>query len=197
MNNVLPIYDVEEIKIINELPKNNDNQTQNDSKNLEQIEQNCLDIFVANIEDECKASLLEKNLLQLDKQQIFTSPMLLFYAAWLLHQYGQHKLVLKICRENQFPDYLHQTMQILWDESVEILELAKKNKFTLSSVQRFRLRKKFLYPKNIWNGHPIKYGMTDVSKEMLIDYYNNISKKPNKIAKEILAQKIGKSVGVG
>lgn len=190
----LPEMDQNFVKeVLEELEKS----STNDSNDLKQLEQSCNDIFYSDMEDENKAKILEKFLVQTCKQKICQSPMLLFYVAWTFHQFDQHKLVVKLCQEYEFPNYLHKIMQLLWDDSQEILEKIKKKKFQMNSVQRFRLRKKHPYPANIWNGDQIKYGLSTAGKQTLVDFYDNVSKKPTRKEKEILAKKIGISLRVG
>lgn len=158
------------------------------------IEQKLDAIFSKKINDNLKVKQME-NLFT--KSNIKQSSKISYYYAWTCFIKGDYDLVIKICLMNSFPDYLHEKMQHLWKQSQEMLELVRKKKKKLTSLQRFRLIQKYPYPRTIWNGVRIKYGMPEASKQFLINFYENINKKPTKKEKEQLAKVIGKSVRVG
>lgn len=162
--------------------------------NLTKLEKQIETIFADNIDSRLKVERMEQ---LWNNADIESSPKLKYYFAWTCFIKGHYSLVIRLCQSESFPNYLHQSMQTLWDESYQMLELNKKNKTHLNSVQRFRLRKKHPYPKTIWNGIPIKYGMSNKDKQTLINYYEQVNKKPSKAEKEHLAKMINKDLIIG
>ncbi|KPM05659.1 hypothetical protein QR98_0041250 [Sarcoptes scabiei] len=133
-------------------------------------------------------------------QRIHFDPIVRFYKIVVLFhlECDYRKAIEMIERSIEFPIELHRDLQKIWNDSHNKLEMKRRNCSTkLSAVQSFRLRHKHIYPKTIWDGNIIKYGMSVEGRKILIDFYDNVSKKPNQEQREMLARKANTSIKNG
>ncbi|OTF69331.1 hypothetical protein BLA29_001339, partial [Euroglyphus maynei] len=121
---------------------------------------------------------------------IRNSSLLMYYRIIIVFEIEQnYKFVIDLCKMKKMPLQYHRRLQQIWDQSWEKLELQRREGKKLSCVQRFRLKERHPYPREITIGSPVKYGIPTTFKDILINYYDTVNKHPTTSDKEMLAKK--------
>lgn len=91
---------------------------------------------------------------------------------YVLQQYDrqQYENVIQLIKRFNFNEKDHHEMQHLWDKAhINIWE--QQTGKLVSSVQKFRLRKRNPYPPTIWDGDSCYYGIKQTVRDMLMEEF--------------------------
>ena len=80
--------------------------------------------------------------------------------------------VLEFISTSNPPDRLHEQFQELWTETIYLQASAKRGGKILNAVDRYRLRKRKPFPRNIWNGEHSRHLFRESSRTILQDFYD-------------------------
>eukprot|EP00116_Pleurobrachia_bachei_P006326 sb/3466588/ len=97
------------------------------------------------------------------------SPLLAFARTLLSRQSFHEFQQLVTC--NTFPRDCQAELRDLWWESVYNNHMVKTSSTKLSSMQKYRLRKRHPLPRTIWDGEATSYNLRVSSREYLLTYY--------------------------
>lgn len=128
---------------------------------------------------------------------------LLYSSVYVRFQQGNYREVISLLSDSSpmsstnraFDESHYRELQAIWDECHYRLFEQEKGKYP-QEVQRFRIRKRHIYPASIWNGDKFKYSFTLKDREVMEKYFKR-NPKPNRKVKEELAEKTNLTVQQG
>lgn len=99
-----------------------------------------------------------------------TNELILIARANLEFDKCEFKNVYRILEENSFSSEHFTKLQKLWHEA-HYKENERSRKRRLCAVDKYRIRKKFILPKTIWDGDEYVYCFKEKSRQALKDCY--------------------------
>ena len=132
--------------------------------------------------------LLCRFIYSLPEQRVMSESVLKATALVAFHR-RNYTQVYKILESNQFSQRFHRDLQEMWCNS-HYLEQEKTRGRKLGAVDKYRLRKKFPFPKTIWDGEETIYCFKERARAALREMYLK-NKYPNPTEKKNLAKSTG------
>lgn len=118
-----------------------------------------------------------------NNESVLRGRALVAYHKGLFHE------VYLILEQNYFSPKYHAELQSLWNKA-HYKEAEKVRGRSLGAVDKYRLRKKYQFPKTIWDGEETVYCFKEKSRNALKDCYNR-NRYPTPDEKKSLAKKTG------
>nr|XP_046910371.1 protein sine oculis-like [Dermatophagoides farinae] len=157
---------------------NNNNNKLNDEQQQEQI------ILVNNIPltidqiicicqvlQKCDLQKLEKFIYDLPNDSLCNKNELIIRArAIAAYHSGNFKQVYDLLEANSFPVKYHQELQSLWNNA-HYKEHEMKRGHPPGAVEKYRIRKKYQFPRTIWDGEEYVYCFKEKNRRILKEFY--------------------------
>ncbi|XP_067122102.1 homeobox protein SIX6-like [Centruroides vittatus] len=109
--------------------------------------------------------------------------------AAVAYHLGNYKELYSILENNTFDPRYHKKLQDWWHEAHYHEAEYIKGK-SLGAVDKYRVRRKFPFPRTIWDGDEINYCFKEKSRKILKEYYRQ-NHYPNLNEKSVLSEKTG------
>ncbi|XP_054169081.1 homeobox protein six1a-like, partial [Oppia nitens] len=106
--------------------------------------------------------------------QFMRNQELLVARAILAFKEGNYKELYRILESQPFDEKHHKELQKLWLEA-HYEELHKQRGKALGAVDKYRVRRKFPLPKNIWDGEEMIYCFKEKARSYLREFYKKNS----------------------
>lgn len=105
-------------------------------------------------------------------QTLHTREMLLRCKAHIAYASNNFNDLYELLQDNPFSSCLHSELQTLWNEAhYKESEIIRGRK--LGAVDKYRIRRKFLLPRSIWDGDQLIYCFKEKARQALKDCYEN------------------------
>lgn len=118
---------------------------------------------------------LEKFVYNLPEDPKLSKNELILRARAIAAFHGQnYHEVYKILENNHFDVKYHQELQLLWNNA-HYKEHEKKRGHTAGAVEKYRIRKKYQFPRTIWDGEEYVYCFKEKNRRVLKEFYQKCS----------------------
>ncbi|KAH9426576.1 Sequence-specific DNA binding [Dermatophagoides pteronyssinus] len=128
-------------------------------------------ICICQILQRCDLKKLEKFIYNLPNDAICNQNELIIRArAIAAYHSGNFKQVYHLLESNEFPLKYHQELQLLWNNA-HYKEHEMKRGHPPGAVEKYRIRKKYQFPRTIWDGEEYVYCFKEKNRRILKEFY--------------------------
>lgn len=144
---------------------------------LEQI------VCICQVLQKCDLNKLEKFIYSFPPDTKLAKNELILRARTIAAFYsGNYKLVYDLLENNHFSVKYHQELQNLWNNA-HYKEHEMKRGHPPGAVEKYRIRKKYQFPRTIWDGEEYVYCFKEKNRRILKEFYQkcNLPTQEDKI----------------